>query len=115
MPEAAGRGRPVVDRVPGAVSALYAFWAFGCAISAAGAPWAGRRRSWHRRKVSGFVDSRKGAPGHEEMFESQRHPVTFGPSGAASGRSEQRGSDLGRCEFKGHVNRSKARFCRRPG
>jgi hypothetical protein len=44
----------VVDRVPGAVSAFCAFWAFGCAISAGSALWAGWR-GHGKEKVYGSI------------------------------------------------------------
>ena len=44
----------VVDRVPGAVSAFCAFWAFGWAISAGSALWA-VRRGHGKEKVYGSI------------------------------------------------------------
>jgi hypothetical protein len=44
----------VVDRVPGAVSAFCAFWAFGWAISAGSALRAGRR-GHGKEKVYGSI------------------------------------------------------------
>ena len=44
----------VVDRVSGAASAFCAFWAFGCAISAGSALWAGRR-GHGKEKVYGSI------------------------------------------------------------